>query len=299
MEQRQGELTVPDCLLVVAAAGYLVDTLVVAVGLPGASRLGTAMTDLPAVVPAEENFRIGQIFGRSFAILWRNAAVFVPLGAFAALPDLLQQLQQLRQVSYGVGPGIAVGSSRIDAGDIGLPVLSFLLGLCVQAVVVYAAFQDMRGSKVRLGTSVGIGLSRLLPVIGASIGVGVVTGVGVLLLIVPGLIAMAMLYVAVPVCVVEKLGPFKSLDRSAALTKGYRWKVFGIALLPVLVGAIVAAIIATALSPLAGPMAAALGQFSFEAIFNAFEAIVAVVTYHDLRVAKEGVDIERIAAVFD
>jgi Flp pilus assembly protein TadB len=98
---------------------------------------------------------------------------------------------------------------------------------------------------------------------------------------------------------VEKLGPFKSLDRSASLTRGYRWKVFGIALLPALIGAIVIAVVSAALSPLIGPMAAALGSFLCEAIFNTYEAILAVVTYHDLRVAKEGVDIDRIAAVFD
>jgi hypothetical protein len=32
---------------------------------------------------------------------------------------------------------------------------------------------------------------------------------------------------------------------------------------------------------------------------TAFNAIVIVVTYHDLRVAKEGVDTEQIAAVFE
>jgi hypothetical protein len=258
------------------------------------------MTDLPAaaVPAAQENFRIGQIFGRSFAILGRNAVVFVPLGALAALPNLLNDLQRLRPVPHGIGPGIVL-PTHTAGSEVGLPILSFLLTLCVQAVMVYGAFQDMRGNKVRLSESLGAGLSRLLPVIGAAIGVGVVMGVGVLLLVVPGLIAFAMLYVTIPVCVVERLGPFKSLDRSASLTKGYRWKVFGIALLPALAGAIIMGVVAAALPPLAGPMAAALGGFFCEAIFNTYQAIVAVVTYHDLRVAKEGVDINRIAAVFD
>ena len=37
----------------------------------------------------------------------------------------------------------------------------------------------------------------------------------------------------------------------------------------------------------------------WNAIWSTFYAIVVVVTYHDLRVAKEGVDTEQIAAVFD
>jgi hypothetical protein len=35
------------------------------------------------------------------------------------------------------------------------------------------------------------------------------------------------------------------------------------------------------------------------AIWSAFLAILIVVTYHDLRVAKEGVDTDQIAAVFE
>jgi len=34
-------------------------------------------------------------------------------------------------------------------------------------------------------------------------------------------------------------------------------------------------------------------------ILVAFNAVLLVVTYHDLRVAKEGTDIERLAVVFD
>jgi hypothetical protein len=34
-------------------------------------------------------------------------------------------------------------------------------------------------------------------------------------------------------------------------------------------------------------------------VWGAFYAIFVVVTYHDLRVAKEGVDVHEIASVFD
>jgi hypothetical protein len=42
-----------------------------------------------------------------------------------------------------------------------------------------------------------------------------------------------------------------------------------------------------------------IGDLLWNGIWGAFYAIAAVVTYHDLRVAKEGTDIEQIAAVFD
>ena len=245
------------------------------------------MTDLPvtAASEAEEIFRVGQVLSRSFGILRRHALVFIPLGALQGLPDLLHD-------------GFMRGG-RSGALDAGVLVLMSLLQACVQALVVFGAFRDMRGEKVRFGESFGRGLARLLPAIMASIGQGVVIGVGALLLLVPGFIALAMLYVTIPVCVVEKLGPFKSLDRSAWLTKNHRWKVLGIILLPLLVAAIVTGVIPEALAPLGAPLAAALAVFVAQAVFSAYAAITAVVTYHDLRVAKEGVDVERISAVFD
>jgi hypothetical protein len=41
-----------------------------------------------------------------------------------------------------------------------------------------------------------------------------------------------------------------------------------------------------------------VGLWIWSAIFTAFSAIVTTIIYHDLRVAKEGVDTEQIAAVF-
>ena len=42
-----------------------------------------------------------------------------------------------------------------------------------------------------------------------------------------------------------------------------------------------------------------VGKLIWNALYGAFDAILVVVTYHDLRVAKEGVDTDHIAAVFE
>jgi hypothetical protein len=42
-----------------------------------------------------------------------------------------------------------------------------------------------------------------------------------------------------------------------------------------------------------------IGSVIWSAAWTAFWYVVLVMIYHDLRVAKEGVDIERLAAVFD
>ena len=98
------------------------------------------------------------------------------------------------------------------------------------------------------------------------------------------------------------------MGRSRQLTKGHRWKIVGLQLaiiIPALIiGGLVGAIIVGTggFLAMASALSSTLGQvvnLIWSAIWTAFYAIVIVVTYHDLRVAKEGVDTEQIAAVFE
>jgi hypothetical protein len=99
------------------------------------------------------------------------------------------------------------------------------------------------------------------------------------------------------------------MGRSRALTKGHRWKLLGLMLLVILPALIFGAIVGALMFAVTGGFLAMAAAFSttlgqivnliWNAIWTAFFAIVIVVTYHDLRVAKEGVDTEQIAAVFE
>jgi uncharacterized membrane protein len=119
-----------------------------------------------------------------------------------------------------------------------------------------------------------------------------------------------MLWVAVPAAVIERNG-LSALPRSAALTKGYRWRIFGLLLvlffilfvLSLPIGAIGGVLVLMAMS----------GDGSVDVVITiimalnwivasftgAFSAVVYAVSYHDLRVAKEGADTQQIASVFD
>jgi hypothetical protein len=108
-----------------------------------------------------------------------------------------------------------------------------------------------------------------------------------------------MWYVGTPVCVVEQKGPLASLGRSSELTKGHRWKIFGMVLLLIVVAAIGGGIIVALLGLTGSFVLIKLGSLVWNGVWGAFYAIFGVVTYHDLRVAKEGVDTDQIASVFD
>jgi len=247
------------------------------------------MANAYAAAPAAPGeFRVGQVLNRSFTLLSRNFLLFFVVTAVAALPNVLISQSTGRNVSGATAAWVGLGA-----------ILTVVLQMLSQAVVLYGAFQDMRGRPIDLGEALRVALSRLLPIIGVAICVSIGVFVGTLLLVVPGLILMTMWYVATPVCVVEQKGPLSSMGRSSELTKGHRWKIFGMILLVIIGGIIVSAILLGVLALAGSTVLEILGNLLWNGVWGAFYATFAVVTYHDLRVAKEGVDVHEIAAVFD
>jgi hypothetical protein len=242
---------------------------------------------------AESDFRVGRVLGRTATIYSRNFVIFFLIALVASTPGVLLIQRNVDTIAGGNPPA----GTLIMLG-IGV-VLSMVLGMISQAVMVHAAFQAMRLRPVSLGESLKVGLARVISVILLAILMGLLMGLGFVLLLVPGLILMTMWFVGVPPCVVERTGPWTSLKRSAALTKGHRWKIFGIILLLGIISIAVSQLIELAFSVLGNDILLTLGRLFWGALYGAYSAIVVVVTYHDLRVAKEGVDIEQIAAVFD
>src|SRR5260370_360355 len=100
----------------------------------------------------------------------------------------------------------------------------------------------MRGRPVSLRDCFQVGLGRFFPIVGLAISMGLAVMFASMLFIVPGLILYMMWSVATPACVVERLGPFRSMARSRALTKGHRWKIFGLLLLTLIPVVIIGAV---------------------------------------------------------
>jgi hypothetical protein len=252
---------------------------------------------------AAPEFRIGNVFSRTWSVFSGHFLTFILVTGIANLPTLL---------APSPNPGAVAGLTFQSVGvPIILGLLVMVLWVISQAVLLYAAFQAMRGRPINLAESARIGLRRFLPIIGLIVSVGVLTGLASILLIVPGIMLYLAWFVATPVCVVEQLGPFASMGRSRELTRGHRWKIFGMLLLIFVVAAVVGGILVGVVVSLLGTsgllalpiaMTTLLGRIVnliWSAIWTAFFSILIVVTYHDLRVAKEGVDTEQIAAVFE
>jgi hypothetical protein len=255
--------------------------------------MGRFMTDTSEPTRlAAGDFRVGRVLDRTFSVLSRNFPAFFVVTAIAGLPTVLLA-RSMDVFESGQNP----------VQGFGLILLGFFLAIVLytlsQAIVLYGAFQDMRGRRVKLTESLQVGLRRFFPIVGLAIGMSFFVMLGFVLLFVPGLILLAMWFVATPACVVEKLGPFRSMGRSADLTGGYRWRIFGLMVVLFIISVAAGPIIDAAMASVGGTTLVLIGSLIWNGIWGAFYAVAAVVADHDLRVAKEGVDIEQIAAVFD
>ena len=234
---------------------------------------------------------MGDVLVRTWNVLSRHLVTFLLLCFIAELPSLILSFvlpaQQLGR-SYWAQLGVQLGTS----------IVHLVLSSLAQAMVVYAAFQDLRGRTVSAAESASHGLSQLVSVIGLSILVGIVVGIGMVLLIIPGLIAITALAVALPVCVVERDGPSSSMRRSANLTSGHRWPIFGVAFAVGVISIAVGYLIAVALGRTNTTTITTL-TWVWTTILLSFQSVYAAILYHDLRATSEGIGVEEIAAVFD
>ena len=242
----------------------------------------------------ESEFRVGRVLNRTSSVLSRNFLIFFVVTAVAHLPALLF-FKSTTMSANASGSEIAVAFGMMIGGLLLMIVLSTLS----QAIVLYGAFQNMRGREVSLSESLQVGLRRFFPIIGLAFLVTLLGMLAAIALIFPAFILFTMWFVATPVCVVEQLGPWSSMRRSRELTKGHRWKIFGLFVLMIIISAVAGGTIQAAFTAMGGTPLALVGDVLWNGVWGAFYAIAVVVTYHDLRAAKEGVDIDQIAAVFD
>lgn len=137
--------------------------------------------------------------------------------------------------------------TKMTSGDLIATTLSLLPTLVFLAFTVELLRDVRAGRDVRpTGELVRSVLPVLLPLLAIAVLAGIAVGIGLILLIVPGLFLATIWAVVVPVFMLERPGIAASFDRSRALVRGYGWSVFGTLLLVVLIsllGAILAAVV--------------------------------------------------------
>ncbi len=127
--------------------------------------------------------------------------------------------------------------------------------------------------------------------------------IGTILLVLPGLLAMALMVAVAPAIAIEGLGPIQGMKRSARLVRRRMFPVLGIAL----ASGILASAVGVALGfiPQSAAVAVglewgwpllALGSILTGVFVTPFVAIVATLVYFDGRIRQEGLDLQVMAA---
>ncbi|MEV4057829.1 hypothetical protein AB0J55_42045 [Amycolatopsis sp. NPDC049688] len=151
---------------------------------------------------------------------------------------------------------------------------------------------------------------RLLPLLGVAFVYALLTTIGVLLCIIPGVVAWVFWALAAPALVLER-GTFReAFSRSVKLVSGAFWRVFGILLLAQIIQSFFESIIqlpftlgsgvftqilnpAKVVVPSTGDLLlASAGQIIAGTIAIPFVTLVTVIVYLDQRMRREGMDIE-------
>jgi hypothetical protein len=189
------------------------------------------------------------------------------------------------------------------AGDDGLPALTsqevsgdamllWLTGIATGLVGTYwlqgalvFAVQDARDGTIdaRLGEVFRSALPHLatLIVVGLLAGIGI--GLGLLLLIVPGLLLMTLWAVVAPVVVLEHTGVVAAFGRSRRLVSGHGWTVFAVIVITAVLTALAGGILRGAFGFLPPFPEILVGGTIASAIVAPFTAIALTVMYFLLR----------------
>lgn len=235
-------------------------------------------------------FTVGPPIAAGFAIYLRAFLPFTAVALAFALPTVLWSISALD----------APSPSSLQAYRVGASLLGIVLASLTTAVLVHATFTLLRGRELHLLTSLRAAFAHLLPLLGAAFISALLIVLGLFLFVVPGLIVMCILYVAIPACLVERLPAVDALKRSAVLTEGNRWPIFGIAL----IFAVVQGGLAMLLDHLLEEGALERGLYfvlgtASQVVLTGFGAAVTTVVYYQLRQLRESATLEQIAATFE
>ena len=240
-------------------------------------------------IRGRQAFTFGRVLGRTFPIWARNIVPFTILSLIVYSPVLVYAFVAFPEA--GDEKALAWYLWTIIGG-------SYVLGLLTTGAFVYGVFQQLRGEPAGVGDCLRVGLKRLLPVVGVAALAALLTALGLVALIIGAIVVACMLWVAVPVAVVERPGVVASLKRSAELTSGHKSTIFGIVFVVGIMDRAVNTILEKAMGPDAG-MAAVWVTVATTLMFSSLQAVASAVGYHDLRVAKEGVGVEDLVRVFE
>jgi len=265
---------------------------------------------------------VGQILDRIFRLYRNNFVRFIAIVAIIYVPITLISLIFVSLIAGSFEESLVaaqetgVPAQARSEGDVAsilamglVAVFLFLLAqvLC-KAVLIKSVSDSYLGNETTVGQAYKAILPRLLTIIIAAILVIIVEFIGFMLLVVPGIIFALWFALTAQAIVVEKLGASAGMKRSKALVSGNLGKVFGLGFLIIIISWIIGQVFQYAGGLVAVSVAAEdlmtatiikqLFSMAGQALVMPISAGAFILLYYDLRIRKEGFDLEMLARSF-
>ncbi len=265
-------------------------------------------------VPQLRPLGVGEILDVAITIYRRNARtlltlVFVVVAPFEILSALFQASALPEdELITETQPGTIEVNDALWVGIAGFAVVALLsfVGATIATGACFKAIADgYLGERAEWRPALAYAARRLHSILWVTVLGALLSVLGLLLVVIPGVYLYVAFAVAVPVLLTEGVRGRKALGRSRRLVKGRWWGTFGV----VLLGTILVAIVEGALLGLSAAVTTVdtadptLGSFLFNTaatvlaslIATPFAAAFITVLYFDLRVRKEAFDLQLLA----
>jgi hypothetical protein len=175
---------------------------------------------------ASEGFDMGRVLRRTFGSIGANLGAFGGLAiGLIGLPKFITGWLHVEAAGGGLGEKAIFGPLASLAG-----LLALVAAVVAQAAINYGTVAEINGQRAPLGKCLSVGWRHWWPVFLVVMLMSLGITLGLILLVVPGIMLAIRWAVAAPVQVIENIGVRASLGRSAELTRGRRWPIFGLAL---------------------------------------------------------------------
>ena len=265
---------------------------------------------------------VGEILDVAIKITWRNARTLIPLVAIVIAPAEILTVLILSSSSPTPTLTPQLGNPTLQPtprpvrlpphelwtafAGFGVVTVLFLIASVLATAACYKAVTDAYlGELPDRGRSLTFALHRLGSVLWVTALGTLATALGFVACLIPGIWLYVSFAVAVPVVLTEGTRGRRALGRSFRLVKGRWWPTAGLIFLGFLLVSIVSGAIGVLLTGLlltgAGGNAAAtltinaVGRTVGAIVTTPFTAAFVTVLYFDLRVRKEGFDLQLMA----
>jgi len=260
---------------------------------------------------------LGEVLDRTFTLYREHFLLFVGI---TALPYLLLLLFNFATLLLGLGAGHRGSPNLLSPGMIGGFIAGafgglflFLLMIGVAHAATVAAVSDLYlGRETNVRTAYMQAKGSIVAVIVVIVLSFLAVAVGALFLLFPGIYLACRLAVSVPAAIVEQDSAVASMERSMELTKGFAGQVFLLLLLVWVIEMVVGgllqlpgtvftmlAVIAKHQPSITVTVYTYISQFLSQVLVGPIGTISASLMYYNLRVRKEGFDIQHLMNSLD